>query len=292
MELVIKDISAYYGKSKALSNISAHFSSGEVIGLIGANGAGKTTLIKIIATLRKPDSGDVFLDGESITKNPFIMKRVIGYLPQQVAVYPNLNAKEFLQYMASIKGISNRDAKIQINELMKLFHLEDVGKKSLSEFSGGMKQKVGIITALLGNPEVIIVDEPTTGLDPQERVTLRNLLSELARQKIVLLSTHIVSDIEITANRLFMLNRGLKCFEGTPEELIHKAEGTVWETLITQEQLLSVRGNVSSLTQTEKGMYAHIISDEIPIHGAAKVRPSLEDACLSVLGAAKNEKFL
>lgn len=284
MELILKDISAYYGRSKALSNVSTHINSGEVIGLIGANGAGKTTLLQIIATLRKPDSGDVLLDGESIVKKPFVMKRVIGYLPQQVAVYPNLSAKEFLQYMASIKGIPNKEAKCQINELMKIFHLEDVGKKTLSAFSGGMKQKVGIITALLGNPEVIIVDEPTTGLDPQERVTLKNLLSELARRKIVLLSTHIVSDIEIAASRLLMLNRGLKCFEGTPEELIHKAEGKVWGTFITQEQLLSIQGKVSSLTQTERGMYARIISEEIPIQGAVKAMPSLEDACLSVLG--------
>ncbi|MFA7167525.1 MAG: ATP-binding cassette domain-containing protein [Sphaerochaetaceae bacterium] len=201
MELTVKHVTMQFGKMKALDQINCTFCSGGLIGLVGPNGAGKSTLLKILATLIKPTSGTVMLNGSDIVRNPKTMKSQLGYLPQNVAVYPNLSAAEFLSYMASMKKIPKVDAKRQIPELMGILHLFDTGNKRLSEFSGGMRQRVGIACTLLGHPKVLIVDEPTTGLDPQERITLRNCLSQVAKDRIVILSTHIISDIEAVASK-------------------------------------------------------------------------------------------
>lgn len=283
MELKCNQVSMKYGEKLALDNVDLSLHSGELIGLIGPNGAGKSTLIKLIATLAKPTAGDLLLDGVSIVKKPRQMRRVIGYLPQQVPVYPNLSAKEFLHYMAAMKGISRTDATRQVSVLLEQLHLADVGKKPLGAFSGGMRQRVGIASALLGNPQIIVADEPTTGLDPQERVTLRNLLSELATGRIVLLSTHIVSDVEAVAGRILLLQGGHLLYNGAPADVLHAARGRVWEYTLPPGQSPSAGLTVSSLVQTANGVHVRAIAPAPPVQGAVGAAATLEDACLSVL---------
>lgn len=283
MLLEVKDISKKYGTFPALNPLSCCMESGELIGLVGSNGAGKSTFIKILSTLIKPTNGDILLDGKSIIKYPMIMQRNIGYLPQDIAIYPNLSAVEFLMYMAALKRLPKRKAKEQVKYLLEILHLSDTKNKRLSGFSGGMKQRVGIACALLGDPQIIIVDEPTTGLDPEERVTLRNLLSKLACSKIVLLSTHIISDIEATASRIMILKQGNLLFNNTPQILLHNAEGYVWEYLLSDSRIGGDITGISSMIQTEQGIKVRQVSREKPFSNAVSANANLEDACLCVL---------
>jgi len=257
--------------------------SGELIGLVGSNGAGKSTFIKILSTLIRPTDGDILLDGKSIVKYPMIMQKNIGYLPQDIALYPNLSAVEFLMYMAALKRLSGREAKEQVGYLLEILHLSDVKNKRLSDFSGGMKRRIGIACALLGNPEIIIADEPTTGLDPEERVTFRNILSKLACNKIVLLSTHIISDIEAIASRIMILKKGKLLFDNTPEMLLHNAEGYVWEYIFPGSRASEKMSGISSMVQTEQGIKVRQVSREKPFLHAVPVEANLENACLCVL---------
>ena len=283
MELTVKHVTMQFGKMKALNQISCTFSSGGLIGLVGPNGAGKTTLLKILATLIKPTSGIVTLNGSDIVRNPKIMKSQLGYLPQNVAVYPNLSAAEFLSYMASMKKIPKVDAKRQIPELMGILHLFDTGNKRLSEFSGGMRQRVGIACTLLGHPKVLIVDEPTTGLDPQERITLRNCLSQVAKDRIVILSTHIISDIEAIASKVLILKEGSLVFDGTPSKLVSNAHGHVWEYLQSTAENIKTFVGISGMIQKKDGIQVRQISNCKPTPDAQPVDASLEDACLYAL---------
>jgi ABC-type multidrug transport system ATPase subunit len=225
MKLTISNITKKYGATTALSDLSIEIESGGVFGLVGPNGAGKSTLMKILATLIKPSNGTCLLDDTDIGKNPDVMRRILGYLPQDVAVYPNLTAPEFLGYIASLKSIKSSDAKRQINDLLEIFNLAPYRKRRLSDYSGGMRQRVGISAALLGSPQVIIVDEPSVGLDPVERINLRNLLMDMAKDRIVLLSTHIISDIETTATQLALIQKGNLLFHGTPAEFTLQTDG-------------------------------------------------------------------
>lgn len=283
MLLEVKDISKKYGTFSALNPLSCRMESGELIGLVGSNGAGKSTFIKILSTLIKPTNGDILLDGRSIVKNPMIMQRNIGYLPQDVALYPNLSAVEFLMYISALKRLPKKEAREQVEYLLETMHLSDVKNKRLSDFSGGMKQRIGIACALLGNPEIIVVDEPTTGLDPEERVTLRNVLSKLACSKIVLLSTHIISDIEAVASRIMVLKKGNLLFNDTPETLFHNAEGYVWEYILPDSQGSDDITGISSMIQTEQGIKIRQVSRKKPFTNAVPAKANLEDACLCVL---------
>ncbi len=283
MELACQDVTMRFGKATALSGVNLCLHSGELVGLIGPNGAGKSTLMKLMATLDKPTGGDLTLDGVSLVKKPGPMRRVLGYLPQQVPVYPNLSAKEFLHYMAAMKGLRRAEATRQVAALLQQLHLADAGKKPLGSFSGGMRQRVGIATALLGNPQILIVDEPTTGLDPQERVTLRNLLSELAQQRIVLLSTHIVSDVEAVAGRIMLLQGGHLLYDGSPAGVLAAAAGRVWEYRLPPGQLPPADLTVSSLVQTAEGVQVRAVAATPPVQNAREVVATLEDACLVAL---------
>lgn len=283
MLLEVKNISKKYGSSPALNPMSCRMESGELIGLVGSNGAGKSTFIKILSTLIKPTNGDILLDGKSIIRYPMIMQKNIGYLPQDIAIYPNLSAVEFLMYMAALKRLPKRKAKEQVAYLLEILHLSDAKNRRLSGFSGGMKQRVGIACALLGDPEIIIVDEPTTGLDPEERVTLRNILSKLSCSKIVLLSTHIISDIEATASRIMILKKGNLLFNSTPEILLHNAEGYVWEYILPDSRISEEMLGIRSMVQTDQGIKVRQVSREKPFLNAALAKASLEDACLCVL---------
>jgi len=225
MILKIENITKKYAEVQALSDFSLEINSGGVFGLVGPNGAGKSTLMKILATLIKPTSGGVFWNDVNTLKKPNEIRRVLGYLPQDVSVYPNLTAFEFLSYISSLKGLKSGEAKRQINDLLEIFNLSEYKKRRLSQYSGGMRQRVGISCALLGNPQVIIVDEPSVGLDPEERINLRNLLCDMAKTRIVLLSTHIISDIETTASQLAVIQKGRLVFSGTPEMFTQNTGG-------------------------------------------------------------------
>lgn len=227
MKITIHNVNKTFGSVQALTDFSLEIESGGVFGLIGPNGAGKTTLMKILATLERPSSGTILLDGVDIVRKPNYMKNVIGYLPQDVAVYPNLTAHEFLSYVASMKGLSKKSSSQQIDELLDILHLTSAKKRRLSTYSGGMRQRVGIACALLGDPQVIIVDEPSVGLDPEERIGLRNLFGQLAQERIVLLSTHIIPDIETTATRLAVIQNGRLLYHGAQQELVNQANGNL-----------------------------------------------------------------
>lgn len=281
MKLVLENVTKKYKDKTAIQNITAELYSGQLIGLIGKNGAGKTTLLKLLSTIMKPTSGRILLDNQDIVKNPNIMRNMIGYLPQDVFAYPNLTILEYLIYIASVKGMKKKEMETQINDLLSNFHLENAKNKRLDNCSGGMRQRVGIICALLNNPQIIIADEPTTGLDPEERITVRNILSGLSKEKIVILSTHIVSDIEAVASRILMLQHGNLIFNDSPEELLAKVRGCVWEYTIS-----SLQGNmngISNMVQTETGIHIRQVSREKPEKQAVSVNSTLEDACLFVL---------
>lgn len=282
LKLQCENMTMQFGDKTALNNVEMLLEPGSLIGLVGANGAGKSTLLKLMATLLKPTQGNILLDGQSIVNKPNIMRSILGYLPQSVPIYPNLSAAEYLLYLAAAKGIRKGDAKKQIAQLLVQFHLEDTGKRPLSAFSGGMRQRVGLCAALLGNPQIIIVDEPTAGLDPQERVNLRNMLSELSRERIVVLSTHIVSDIEAVAGQILLLRKGQLAYDGTPENLIAMAEGRVWEYVLPHGALPPEGSVVSSLVQTAHGVCVREVADSAP-SGALSVTATLEDACLALL---------
>lgn len=281
MKLVLENVTKKYNDKIAIRNVSTELHSGQLIGLIGKNGAGKTTLLKLLSTIIKPTSGRILLDNHDIVKDPNSMRSIIGYLPQDVFAYPNLTVLEYLSYIAAIKEMKKKEAEKQINDLLQNFHLENARNIRLSNCSGGMKQRVGIICALLNNPQIIIVDEPTTGLDPEERITVRNILSGLSKEKIVILSTHIVSDIEAVASRILLLQHGNLIFNDSPEELIAKAKGCVWEYTLSSVQ--ENKKGISNMVQTETGIHIRQVSREKPEEQAIAVNSTLEDACLFVL---------
>src|SRR5690349_19400365 len=229
MHLLVENLSKEYrGNVRALSEVHLALGPG-VLGLLGPNGAGKSTLMRILATITQPSSGRVLWNDSEIARHPDPLRAVLGYLPQDFGVYPSLNALEFLEYLAAVKGIQAGAARKRIRELLELVNLTDAIKRPLGGYSGGMRQRIGIAQALLNDPQVLIVDEPTAGLDPEERVRFRSLLSELSGERIVILSTHIVSDVEAVATRIALLAHGRLLADATPEELVSAAEGRTWE---------------------------------------------------------------
>lgn len=283
MILTFENVTLKYGPSIVLDDINVKLQSGGLIGLVGPNGAGKSTFIKLIATLLRPTEGRILLDNQDIVQNPGIMRRNIGYLPQEVAVYPELTPMEFLSYMAAVKGLPRRAAAKQAYDLLELLHIGDTGRKQIGDFSGGMRQRVGIACALLGDPKIIVVDEPAAGLDPQERVTLRNLLSELAAERIVLFSTHIVSDVEAVASDLILLQKGKLLYHGAPGKMIEMTDGHVWKFNIQSTKMLPHEITISSLIHGAHGLNVRAVSAEKPAENALPVEATLEDACLLFL---------
>jgi ABC-type multidrug transport system ATPase subunit len=286
MKLAIDRVSKNYpGKGWALRNFSLDLSPG-VLGLLGPNGAGKSTLMNILATITRATEGCVTWNGVDIAKDPDAVRAVLGYLPQDFGVYPNLNAVEFLEYLAAVKGLSAADARRRIDELLDLVNLTDARKRPLGGYSGGMKQRVGIAQALLNDPQLLIVDEPTAGLDPEERVRFRNLLSELSGERIVILSTHIVSDVEATATDIALISAGTLVAHAAPEDLLRGAEGQVWEWVIPSSELNSAKQRyaISATVRRSDGVHVRLLSSQPPA-GATAVPPTLEDAYLHALTA-------
>lgn len=280
MDLEIEHLTVRYGSFTALNDLSFTLSSGSLTGLVGANGAGKSTLLKAIATVLRPTEGRILLDGADIRKKPDSMRRALGYLPQEVPFYPELSAREYLAFLAAVRGIGEEDAKRQIRSLMRMLHLSDAGEKRLARFSGGMLRRVGIAGALLGSPKVVLFDEPTAGLDPQERAGVRNLLTSLAADRIVLLSTHIVSDVEAAASSLILLKSGKLLYRGSPEALAGQAEGHVWQCSVPGLSRIPEEYAVSSAVQGKGGVSAKIVGEKPPFGNPSPAAPTLEDACL------------
>lgn len=293
MEIKVENLNKNFKNKKALIDVSLDLQSGGLIGLIGPNGAGKSTLFNILTTLQKPTTGKILLNNKDIIKNPSLMQKDMGFMPQKVPFLPNLTLREYLNYIAGIKGIPARNAKMEIESLITKFNLLTVPKKqTLSHFSGGMIQRVGMCVALMGNPKIIVVDEPTAGLDPEERINLRNILSELATEKLVIMSTHIISDIEAVANKIIILKDGKVKYDGSAIDLISKASKNVWSmTFPVQTSIKEIEklGKISSIVQTMDGIQARIIANQKPTTNSINVKPHLEDAYLFLENGGDNE---
>lgn len=296
MEISIKDLSKKYkGNKYGLKNVNLELQNG-VVGLIGPNGAGKSTLMRILATISKPSTGQVLLDGVNIVKSPESLRSQLGYLPQDFGVYDNLTSIEFLKYIGAIKGFSGRGMKIRIKALLEELNLGPVQNRPIGTYSGGMKQRVGIAQVLLGDPKLIILDEPTVGLDPEERVRFRNLLTDLSGERIILLSSHIVSDIETIANDIVIMRNGELLEHNTPEKIIKSAENMIYEALIPNKAFDSFRNNYrisNSMRKAEGWLVRFVLTDDDkqPAFPIQSIQPTLEDAYLHIIGLSKKEQY-
>jgi len=281
MELSLDRLTKHYGNKIAVDCVSATLKPG-VYGLLGANGAGKTTLMRMLCAILESTSGEVLLNGKEVTAMGADYRNVLGYLPQDFGYYPNYTALEFLMYVSALKGIPKNIAMKRSKELLEEVGLSYVANKKVKTFSGGMKQRVGIAQALLNNPDILIFDEPTAGLDPKERVRFRNLLSEYAGDKIVILSTHIVSDIEAIADEVLLMKKGKFVLQGTVQELTERAKGKVWElTVPTREaRKWQAKTTVANLRHEGKDVVLRIISDNKPSEQAVPCEATLEDLYL------------
>jgi ABC-2 type transport system ATP-binding protein len=288
MMLEFVDVAKVYrGGTRGIDGVSMRLGAG-LVGLLGPNGAGKSSLMRIAATVTRPTSGRVLFDGTDVVARPELLRRNLGYLPQDFGVYPHLTAREFLSYLAAVKGMPARVARARIGELLELFDLAGAGRRPLGKYSGGMLRRVGIAQALLADPRVLIVDEPTAGLDPEERVVFRNLLSDLAGDRVVLLSTHIVSDVESVASDIAIMAGGRLRLRGSPQDLVRQAEGRVWEMTVPADALAQVRERhaVSRIVRTSAGVRVRVLAPTLPARGAVPAIPDLEDAYLTIIHAA------
>ena len=289
MQLTINNLGKQYKSDFwGLKDFSLVINPG-ILGLLGPNGAGKSTFMRMLATITKPTTGTISWNGTDVVKSPDILRAVLGYLPQDFGVYPNLSAIEFLEYMAAIKGLDAASAKRRIDELLQLTNLVEAAKRPLGGYSGGMKQRVGIAQALLNDPQVLIVDEPTVGLDPEERVRFRNLLSDLSGERIVILSTHIVSDVEATATQIALVNKGQLLREAAPENFLNELENKVWEWTVPSSDLpaLKQKHMISGTIRRSDGVQVRVVSADRPDSNAQNVSPNLEDAYLFFIGGKK-----
>jgi ABC-2 type transport system ATP-binding protein len=288
MQLVIDGVSKLYkGNVWGLRDFSITLEPG-VLALIGPNGAGKSTLMRILATITQPTAGKVTWNGSDIARSPDKLRAVLGYLPQDFGIYPNLNAIEFLAYLAALKGLDGRAARQRIHELLGVVDLFEARDRPLGGYSGGMKQRLGIAQALLNDPQLLIVDEPTAGLDPEARVRFRNLLSDLADERVVILSTHIVSDAEATATEIAIINQGRLLQHAAPEHLLQAVGGKVWAWVIASGELTAARQRhlISSTARRGDGVHLRVVGDTPPGPRAYAVSPTLEDAYLYFISSA------
>ncbi len=282
LKLTIENLSKQYRRDVwGLRDFDLELGPG-VIGLLGPNGAGKSTLMRMLATITQPTQGVIRWNDVEVARSPDVLRSVLGYLPQDFGVYPNLTAVEFLEYMAAIKGLDGNASRRRIDELLQVVNLVDAARRPLGGYSGGMKQRVGIAQALLNDPQLLIVDEPTVGLDPEERVRFRNLLSDLAGERIILLSTHIVSDVEATATEIVVINKGRKRQHAAPENLLLVLEGKVWQWIVPSVELPALKEQyiVSGTVRRSEGVHVRVVSDASPAVEAQPVPPSLEDVYL------------
>lgn len=283
MTLEVANLGKRYGNTWALRDVDFTLGSG-IVGLLGPNGAGKSTLMRLITTLVTPTEGSVYWNGTNVSDEPNVIRSVVGYLPQTFGVYPSLTAREFLSYLAGIRGVG--DAGSRIDDLLELVNLGHAAGDRLGGFSGGMRQRVGIAQALLSDPDLLVVDEPTVGLDPEERVRFRNILADLGEDRVVVLSTHIVSDIEATASDVALLDDGQLVAHEHPSTLIERASGTVWEWIVPDSDIRAIKQThtISTTTRQQDGVRVRAIAETPPDATAEAVEPTLEDAYLYTIG--------
>lgn len=279
MELIIDRLTKQYKNKIAVDRISLTLKEG-VYGLLGANGSGKTTFMRMICGVLKPTSGEVKFNGIDVSEEEY--RDSLGYLPQDFGYYPEFSAYDFLLYMASLKGLTKQRAKGKANELLELVALSDVAKKKIKTFSGGMKQRLGIAQAMLNNPKILILDEPTAGLDPKERVRFRNLISRLGKDKIVLLSTHIVSDVEYIASTILVMKEGQIIHEGGLDEIISAIEGKVFECSVDSQTAADLIANYPIINIREESgkTFLRLVAEKSPCETAVAVPAVLEDLYL------------
>ena len=285
MKLTIEHLSKQYRRDLwGLREFDLEVGPG-VIGLLGPNGAGKSTLMRMLATITQPTEGTIKWNDVDIVRSPDKLRASLGYLPQDFGVYHNLTGLEFLEYMAAIKGLDGKSARRRIEELLVVVNLRDAAKRPLGGYSGGMKQRVGIAQALLNDPQLLIVDEPTVGLDPEERVRFRNLLSDLSGERIIFLSTHIVSDVEATATEMVVIHQGRKLLHAAPEETLQTLDGKVWQWVVSSEALVALKQNyiISGTVRRQDGVQVRVVSETSPSPEAQRVAPNLEDVYLHLV---------
>lgn len=281
MELRIEKLTKQYGAKTAVDRLDLKMNAG-VYGLLGANGAGKTTLMRLLCQIQDPTSGEIFYDGQEIGSMGEAYRNILGYLPQDFGYYPDFTAYKFMLYMASLKGLSKDYGRQYSLELLDKVGLLQVKNKKIRTFSGGMKQRLGIAQAMLNDPKILILDEPTAGLDPKERVRFRNLISSFSQNKIVLLSTHIVSDVEYIAGEIVVMKKGVILHKGSPREILREVEGKVWECSAEPEKVeaMQSRFTVGNLRNEGDKTVLRIIAETRPLPDAVPAAPNLEDLYL------------
>lgn len=293
MELQLDRVTKQYGTKRAVDRLNLSMKVG-VYGLLGANGAGKTTLMRLLCDILNPTSGEIRYDGQNIHVMGEEYRSLLGYLPQNFGYYPEFTAEKFMLYMAALKGLNRSFAPNRTEELLRLVGLEKERRKKIKTFSGGMKRRLGIAQAMLNEPEILILDEPTAGLDPKERVRFRNLISSFSKDKIVLLSTHIVSDVEYIADKIFLMKEGQILKEGTPEEITAQMNGLVWECEVDEKRAaeLEYRYTIVNMKKKNGAIELRIVSDTKPDEAAISVDATLEDMYLYYFKEDGNEAIM
>jgi ABC-2 type transport system ATP-binding protein len=276
MDLLINAISKSYSGKKAVDGVEYKFKPG-IYALLGPNGAGKSTLMKMICNIEKPDKGNIWFDGKNIhmLKSEYFAK--LGYLPQDWGYYPQFTVKDFMNYFSVLKGIPANYSKKEIRKLLEMFGLENLYKKKIRTLSRGMIQRMGIAQALLGRPDILVLDEPTAGLDPKERLNFRNILNDYSKDKIIILSTHIVSDVEVLANEILVMDTGKLIRHGTRNELINELQGKVWEYSVGSRQAVNKDCPVISTRYDNDFLVVRVLSQNKPFENARRVDANLED---------------
>jgi ABC-type multidrug transport system ATPase subunit len=293
MGVEVRELTKIYDKSvKGLDSVSLQVETG-VLGLLGPNGAGKTTLMRILATLLDPTSGAARVDGYDVRRQRRDVRRILGYLPQTFGLYPQMTCVEFLDYVGLLYGMGAKERRSALDRTIEQVHLEEFASRRIRALSGGMRQRLGIAQAVLTEPRLLIVDEPTTGLDPEERIRIRNLIGELARNRVVILSTHIVGDVSATATSLALIRKGNVLFHGSPAELLRQAQGRVWQVRLDEAEMPRLKQSypVTSVSHTPDGMEARILADSpdgvTGVSSIEPVPPGLEDAYLWKMGSGE-----
>ncbi|MBE5908148.1 MAG: ABC transporter ATP-binding protein [Lachnospiraceae bacterium] len=285
MELVISNLTKDFHGFKAVNDISLEMEKG-VYGLLGVNGAGKTTLMRMLCTLMHPTIGTISYNGKDIFKLDGEYRKILGYLPQEYGFYPDFSVMDYLNYIASIKGLRQSVARKRVKEVLHQVGMEQYKSRKMKKLSGGMKRRIGIAQAILNDPKILILDEPTAGLDPRERIRFRNLISELAQDRLVLLSTHIVSDIECVASKIFLMKDGSIELAGTAQELIDSVPVKAWRCMLSPSDadMIQRKYSVSNRRMVQGGVELRVISKVRPCHGAIADEMTLEDLFLYVFG--------
>ena len=285
MELEMNNLTKKFGDFTAVKQLNLSMTRG-VYGLLGKNGAGKTTFMRMLCTLLTPTEGNILCDGRDIFKMEGEYRKLLGYLPKDFGFYPEFTVRDYLLYIASIKGLPSAVAKKRTKELLAAVGLEKYAGRKMKKLSGGMKRRAGIAQAMMNHPKILILDEPTAGLDPNERIRFRNLISEFSEDRLVLLSTHIVSDVEYIANDIWLMNEGEIVRQGTPKQITESMKQKVWECLVEKRAvpLLARQYKISNMKADTQGVQVRVIAGEKPAEYAKEAVPSLEDAFLYYFG--------